>query len=94
MEKKILAIGFLLVISYLLTPSYIVSAVSYEAAYVKIHCDVNISFIENNLCTSYGCSPIVEKSGNNYFVDDFLVIPDEELIYFCDGQYNNVTHSF
>lgn len=58
---------FLIFIVFII-PSNVVLAISPEASYVKIHCNVNVSYIENNLCTMDDCSPKISKSGDHYSV--------------------------
>lgn len=79
-------IFFVLVFSFLIMPSNIVSAITPEASYVKIHCNVNISYIENNLCTVNDCSPKVSKSGDDYYIDDEdATMPSSFTIEPADG---------
>lgn len=81
-----LAILFVFLLSFLFVTNEKVSATSIEGAYTKIHCKINISYIENNLCEGESCSPQVEKDnyGYWYYVDDTFgmhIDGDELYVY-------------
>jgi len=74
-----LAVLFVFSLSFLIVTNENVSATSFESPYTKIHCKINISYIENNLCEEESCSPKVEKDklGYWYYVDDVFGIYTE-----------------
>ncbi len=84
--KKItyLFILFLYILSFFIVINGNISATSIEGSYTKIHCNVNISYIENNLCEEENCSPIIEKDnyGYWYYIDNtFGILIDEDVLY-------------
>ncbi len=93
-----LAVLFVFLLSFLIVTNENVSATSIEGPYTKIHCKVNISYLENNLCEEDSCSPKVEKDnyGYWYYVDDvFGILAKDDLIYvYSVNQYTNGPFSY
>jgi len=67
------------------------SAVSPQASYIHVHCNINTSFIEENLCEEEDCSPIVNWDGSDYLIDHIWIRSDKnyfDLIPFGASRYN------
>jgi hypothetical protein len=78
----------LIVFSGLIVQIKSTSSAYVEAPYVEIHCNVNTSFIDDNLCGYQNCSPEVIKNQEWYFIDG-LGFYIKEGIHFSDYTYGN-----
>lgn len=74
--KIYIAVLFIFLLSFLIVINENVSATSYATPYTRIHCEINSSYLENNLCEEDSCFPKVEKDnyGYWYYVDDVFGI--------------------
>ena len=73
------AIILLTLFSLLLMVPPKTTSAALEPSYTIVHCNINISYIEDNLCESENCSPIVklEYGGHGYHIDELIEIYGE-----------------
>lgn len=81
---------FILFIFLTIIPA--VFAISIRAPYIAIHCNVDTTFLDNNLCPTANCTPKVSKSeyGNYYSVGNVVIgirNNTDEINFFNDPNY-------
>ncbi len=85
MKKKLLGL-LITVLFFFITQSTTVLAVTPMGPYTYVHCNINISFIESNLCEDESCSPLVKiEYGDQFWIDDSCRIFDvNDDVYVLD----------
>lgn len=88
MKKEILLIAIVIFSSLTVTNSENISATSPVAKpYIQIYCDINVSFLDDNLCDTYDCEYTIEKNDNywvfssydGYFHESYLFIRKNKI---------------
>lgn len=69
MKNRPNLLKLVLLLFLLLVPQIASASIGPPIFYFDIHCNVNVSFIEDNLCELEDCSPKVKKYDSNYYVD-------------------------
>jgi len=93
-KKTIFVFSIAILTLFIFINSIEVKATSFaQQPFIQIHCDIDVDFLENNICNKSGCDPIIKNKGE-YWTYERYSRWDYYLIYSSHIQILHYNYTF